>query len=73
MASAPKFAQLKKQVASGQIESHWDKTAKLAEMANIVSRLRREGKNLNDYFNQTDMLSGTTPDPEIKSLVEALL
>ena len=71
MASAPKFAQLKKQVASGQIESHWDKTAKLAEMANIVSRLRREGKNLNDYFNQTDMLSGTTPDPEIKSLVEA--
>jgi len=71
MSSAPKFAQLKKQVASGQIEAHWDKTAKLAEMANIVSRLRREGTNLQDYFNQTDMLSGTTPDPDIRSLVEA--
>ena len=71
MSSAPKFAQLKKQVANGQIEAHWDKTAKLAEMANIVSRLRREGTNLQDYFNQTDMLSGTTPDPDIRSLVEA--
>ena len=38
-------------------------------MANLVSRLRRDGTKLQDYYNQTDMLSA--PDPEVEALVRA--
>jgi len=69
MAAAPKFAQLKKQVADGRTEAQWDITPRLAEMANLVSRLRRDGTKVQDYFNQTDMLSA--PDPALESLVRA--
>lgn len=69
MAAAPKFAQLKKQVADGRTEAQWDITPRLAEMANLVSRLRRDGTKVQDYFNQTDMLSA--PDPALEALVRA--
>ena len=38
-------------------------------MANLVSRLRRDGVKLQDYYNQADMLS--QPDPDVKELVKA--
>jgi len=69
MAAAPKFAQLKKQIADGRTDAQFDITSDLAEMANLVSRLRREGVKLNDYYNQSDMLSA--PDPEVQGLVRA--
>jgi len=69
MAAAPKFAQLKKQIADGRTDAQFDITSDLAEMANLVSRLRREGTKLQDYYNQSDMLSA--PDPEVKRLVRA--
>jgi hypothetical protein len=69
MSAAPKFAQLKKQIADGRTDAQFDITSDLAEMANLVSRLRREGTKLQDYYNQTDMLS--EPDPEVKRLVRA--
>jgi hypothetical protein len=69
MAAAPKFAQLKKQIADGRTDAQFDITSDLAEMANLVSRLRREGTKLQDYYNQSDMLS--QPDPEVQRLVRA--
>ena len=69
MATAPKFAQLKKQIADGRTDAQFDITPQLAEMANLVSRLRRDGTKLQDYYNQTDMLSA--PDPEVEALVRA--
>ena len=69
MAAAPKFAQLKKQVANGRTEAQFDITPQLADMANLVSRLRRDGVKLQDYYSQSDMLSA--PDPEVQSLVRA--
>jgi hypothetical protein len=69
MSAAPKFAQLKKQIADGRTDAQFDITSDLAEMANLVSRLRREGTKLQDYYNQTDMLS--EPDPEVQRLVRA--
>ena len=69
MSAAPKFAQLKKQVADGRTEARWDITPRLAEMANLISRLRRDGMKVEDYFNQTDMLSA--PDPALELLVRA--
>ena len=69
MAAAPKFAQLKKQVADGRTEAQWDITPRLAEMANLISQLRRDGTKVQDYFNQTDMLSA--PDPAMEALVQA--
>ena len=69
MATAPKFAQLKKQIAEGRTDAQFDITSDLAEMANLVSRLRRDGVKLNDYYNQSDMLSA--PDPEVQALVRA--
>ena len=69
MAAAPRFAQLKKQIADGRTDAQFDITSDLAEMANLVSRLRREGTKLQDYYNQSDMLS--QPDPEVQRLVRA--
>ena len=69
ISTAPKFAQLKKQIADGRTDAQFDITSDLAEMANLVSRLRREGTKLQDYYNQSDMLSA--PDPEVQRLVRA--
>ena len=67
MATAPKFAQLKKQIADGRTEAQFDITATLADMANLISRLRREGTKLQDYYNQTELFA--EPDPAVKQLV----
>ena len=69
MAAAPKFAQLKKQIADGRTEAQFDITPQLADMANLISRLRRDGVKLQDYYNQSDMLS--QPDPAVQQLVRA--
>ena len=69
MATAPKFAQLKKQVADGRTDAQFDITPQLAEMANLISRLRSEGVKPRDFYNQDSMFDA--PNPEVKELVRA--
>jgi hypothetical protein len=69
MATAPKFAQLKKQVADGRTDAGFDITPKLSEMANLISRLRSEGVKPRDFYNQDSMFDA--PDPEVRELVKA--
>jgi uncharacterized membrane protein YgcG len=69
MATAPKFAQLKKQVADGRTDAQFDITPQLAEMANLISRLRSEGVKPKDFYNQDSMFD--VPNPEVKELVRA--
>ena len=69
MSTAPKFAQLKKQIADGRTDAQFDITPKLAEMANLISSLRNEGRKPKDFYNQDSMFDA--PDPEVKELLRA--
>ena len=69
VAVAPKFAQVKRQIANNQTDSQWDITPQLSEMANLISQLRTDDVKVADYFAQNDMFGAK--DPQVEEYVRA--
>ena len=70
LSAAPKFAQLKANIASGQVESKYDITPQITDMAQRISTARRDGTAISDILNQGDMLAEI--DPLVKMLIKGI-
>lgn len=69
--AAPKFAQVRDAVADGRIDGEFDISAKVAEMAGLISRARSEGVKLPDLIGQSDMF-GKNVDALTETLVRLM-
>ena len=69
VAVAPKFAQIKRQIANNETDVQWDITPQLSEMANLISQLRADDVKVADYFAQNDMFGAK--DPQVEEYVRA--
>jgi len=70
LSAAPKFAQLKSNIASGQVEAKYDITPQITDMAQRISTARRDGTAISDILNQGDMLAEI--DPLVKMLIKGI-
>jgi len=70
LSAAPKFAQLKSSIASGQVEAKYDITPQITDMAQRISTARRDGTAISDILNQGDMLAEI--DPLVKMLIKGI-
>ena len=52
LSAAPKFAQLKSDIAGGQVEAKYDITPQITDMAQRISTARKAGTAISDILNQ---------------------
>lgn len=69
--AAPEFAKLRQRTASGELAAEFDISKQIAEMAQLISRARSEGKSALDLVNQTDIFAGET-NPTTAALVRMM-
>ena len=69
LSAAPRFAQLQGEIAAGRVEAEYDITPAVVEVAQTISRLRKEGVKVQDYLNQQDAFSDR--DPVVDALIAA--
>ena len=70
LSAAPKFAQLKSNIAGGQVEAKYDITPQITDMAQRVSTARKNGTAISDILNQGDMLAEI--DPLVNMLIKGI-
>ena len=70
LSAAPKFSQLKSDIAGGQVEAKYDITPQITDMAQRVSTARKNGTAISDILNQGDMLAEI--DPLVKMLIKGI-
>jgi len=70
LSAAPKFAQLKSDIAGGQVDAKYDITPQITDMAQRVSTARKNGTAISDILNQRDMLAEI--DPLVKMLIKGI-
>ena len=67
--AAPRFAKLKADIASGEVGSQFDISAKVTEAARKISDLRNRGVKPRDFFAQQDAFNQV--DPDVEALIRA--
>ena len=62
--SAPKYAELKADIASGKIGKQFDITKNITDALNIVSDLKQKNQKVGDFLNQVDFERQLDPTTE---------
>ena len=67
--SAPKYAELKADIASGKIGKQFDITKNITDALNIISNLKQKNQKVADFLNQVDFERQL--DPTTEELIKA--
>jgi hypothetical protein len=66
------WARMRTDARTNQIDPKMDQTDALSEAVRVVQRARREGREVSEYVNQTDMLTGRGVSPMAETFLRLM-